>query len=105
MHSWEVVCIAVDGESDYNDCRAITKIGHNAPTLKKQDTNHVAAKIHQGHSDYHIKPNGTHVPLQAVRDDELHLYVRTLDEDTADDPLLDLPTCNDYELSSQLESI
>jgi len=35
MHSWEVLCIEIEEDSHFDDCRAISKIGYKAPTLRK----------------------------------------------------------------------
>jgi hypothetical protein len=103
MHSWEVVCIEVDDDSSFSDCRAISQIGYKAPSLKKKDSNNVSGRIRQGHSDYHILVDGRRVPLESAKDPDVHLYVRTMDEDTTDDPLLQLESCSSLELSKRFE--
>ena len=105
MHSWEIVCIEVDEDSDYDDCRAITTLGYRAPSLRKKDSDVVGARIHQGHSDFHVVVDGERVPLQADREEDVHFYARTLDEDSPDDPLLDLKSCTQYEMDEHLQGV
>jgi hypothetical protein len=105
MYSWEAVCIELDSDRGYDDCRAIETIGFLAPSLKKSSTNTAGAQIKQGHKQFHIKIDGQKVSLQNAKDPELHQYVRTLDEDSPDDPLLDLPRCQKYELDNHIENV
>jgi hypothetical protein len=105
MHSWEIVCIEVDEDSDYDDCRAITTLGYRAPSLRKKDSDVVGARIHQGHSRFHLEVDGERVQLQADRSDDVHFYARTLDEDSPEDPLLQLGSCTQYEREEHLEEV
>lgn len=105
MHSWEVVCIEVDEDSEFDDCRAISTIGYRAPSLKKKSADVVGARIHQGHSDFHVVVDGEQVQLQAASDPDVNFYARTLDEDSPSDPLLELENCTDHELNERLEGI
>lgn len=105
MHSWEVVCIELDPDRNYDDCRAIEKIGFLAPTLKRSSTNTAGAQIKQGHKRFHIMMDGEKVPLQNHKDPDLLHYVRILDEDSSEDPLLDLPRCGKYELDNHIEGV
>ena len=97
MHSWEVACIEVEDERDVEDCRAIREVGYYAPSLSRKSADVVGAQIHQGHAAYHVVVEGERVPLQAGTDPDGTFYVRTLDEDSPEDPLLELRTCRDLE--------
>ena len=97
MHSWEVACIEVDDERDVEDCRGIREVGYYAPSLSRKSADVVGAQIHQGHAAYHVVVEGERVPLQAGTDPDGTFYVRTLDEDSPEDPLLELRTCRDIE--------
>lgn len=105
MHSWEIVCVDVDTDREYADCRAITRLGYLAPTLREKPSDVVGAQIHQGHREFHVEVDGERVPLQADRDPEVNFYVRTLDDDAPDDPLLELPSCQTYALEDRLEGV
>ena len=105
MHSWEVICIEVDEASEYDDCRAITTLGYLAPTLRKKRVDVVGARIHQGHSDFHVEIDGERVPLEAEQHPGMGFYTRTLDEDSPEDPLLGLTPCRQYELDEHIEGV
>lgn len=105
MHSWEIVCVDVDTEREYADCRAITELGYLAPTLRKKSADVVGAQIHQGHRSFHVEVDGETVPLRADRDPDVNFYVRTLDDDEPGDPLLELTSCNKYELENKLQGV
>ncbi len=105
MHSWEVACIEVDEDRDVEDCRAITEVGYYAPSLSRKSADVVGAQIRQGHAAFHVVLDGERVPLRAGTDPDVNFYVRTLDEDSPDDPLLDLRTCTDLEREEQYQDI
>lgn len=105
MHSWEVACVEVDAERDVEDCRAISEVGFYAPSLSRKSADVVGAQIHQGHAAFHVEIDGERVPLQAGTDPDVNFYVRTLDEDSAEDPLLELRTCTDLEREAQFEDV
>lgn len=105
MHSWEIVCVDVDTDREYTDCRAITELGYLAPTLRTKSADVVGAQIHQGHRRFHLDVDGESVPLQADRDPDVNFYVRALDEDEPGDPLLELPSCDKYQLENKLEGV
>jgi hypothetical protein len=102
MHSWEVVCVEIADDSEFNDCRAIDEIGYLAPTLRRKPASVIGAQIKQGHKNLHITVDGREVQLQPAKDDDVHFYVRTLDEDSSDDPLLDQQSCDKYELEDRV---
>lgn len=101
MHSWEVVCIDVDEDSEYDDCRAIREIGYLGPTLKRKSANTAAAQIRQGHSRFHFEDDGERVTLQGATDPDVHFYVKSTDADSPDDPLLELVACKQYEMDER----
>ncbi len=105
MHSWEIVCITVDTDSEFTDCRAIEELGYLAPTLKRKSADVVGAQIHQGHREFHVDADGERLQLQADHDPAVNFYVRTRDEDSNDDPLLALRSCTEYELDDKLEDV
>ena len=93
-HSWEVIAIELHDETEFEDCRAISEIGYRAPVLRTRKVDSAASMIDSGLSRYHIDLDGRQVQLKAAKDE--YLYVRTLDEDSSDDPLLSLPTVTEY---------
>ena len=97
MHSWKVACVEVDDERDVEDCRAISEVGYYAPSLSRKSADVVGAQIHQGHAAFHVVLDGERVPLQAGTDPDVNFYVRTLEEDSPEDPLLELRTCRGLE--------
>lgn len=105
MHSWEIVCVELDDDSDFDDCRAISALGYLAPTLRKKSADVVAARIHQDHSNFHIEVDGERVPLRADRHPDVDFYTRTLEEDRPDDPLLDVKQCQTYEMEEHIQGV
>lgn len=97
MHSWIVRCVGVDEDSAHDDCRAITRVGRVvAENLDEQSADVVSIQIDSDTTAYHIEVDGERVPLRSASDGPLQ-YVRTLAEDSPDDPLLDLPSIEQYE--------
>lgn len=92
---WEVVCVEFDDESDREDCRAIEAVGHPvANTVRTRGVDTVHAMIDAGLSRFYVTVDGERRYLRpAARDGRL--YVRTLEADAPDDPILDLPACGD----------
>lgn len=105
MHSWEIVCVDVDADSDHTDCRAVTELGYLAPTLRTKRADVVGAQIQQGHRAFHVEVDGQRHSLVAERHPELHFYVRTLAENDESDPLLTLPSTSEYEMDDRLEGV
>lgn len=103
-YSWEVLCVDVDEDSEYDDCRAVDEIGFRvAAGLRRKTMDTAAVMVESGNTDYHVTVDGERVPLQPVVD-EPPRYLRTLDEDSSTDPLLDLPTCAEYEMEQRLST-
>lgn len=105
MHSWEIVCIDVDSDSEYDDCRAITELGYLAPTLNKKSSDEIGAQIHQGHRAFHITIDGTRHQLKSDRQQDVNFYVRTLDKNSVDDPLLSIEACSSYQLEDKMSEL
>jgi hypothetical protein len=101
MYSWKVRCVGIDEDSEYDDCRAIHTIGKEvAHNLKEKQVDMVASQIANENAGYHIEIDGEKVPLKAAKG-EMGMYVRTLDEDSPDDPLLELPTIQEFQLEAK----
>jgi len=105
MHSWEVLCVGYDETSEYDDCRGINKIGLNvAENLREKKVDQVAYQLRNDQTNFHIVVDGREVPLNGIIDG-MERYVRTFDEDRTDDPLLDLPTIEEYKQSERRSQI
>lgn len=105
MYSWEVLCVGYDDTSEFDDCRSIDRIGLNvAENLREKNVDQVAYQLTNDQVAYHIVVDGRNVPLQGVLDGMLR-YVRTFDENRADDPLLDLPTIAEFKQSERLSHV
>ena len=100
-HSWEVVCVETDPESPHDDCRQITDIGFNAPTLTTKPVDQVSSMIESGLSAWHIQTDDGQLPLRPIHTDQM--YVRTMDEDSPQDPLLEFIECTKFEQDERLE--
>lgn len=96
MHSWEVVCVEVSDEREFTDCRGIETVGFRAPSLRTKPADTVASRIQSGLSDFHVTVDGERVPLQASNDEDVNMYPHVLEENSPDDPLLGLPSCERY---------
>lgn len=100
-HSWEVVCIEWEEEPDFDDCRGLDKIGYMAASLQTKRVDSVGSMIDSGISNYHLDLDGVRIPLKAATDNGY--YVRTEDQDTPDDPLLNLPTFQEYKMEEKFK--
>lgn len=105
MYSWEVVCIGVDEESEFDDCRSITRLGYKSPSLTTKSSDEIGAQMHQGHRNMHITVDGSHHELQAGRHFKEYFYARALDHDSPDDPLLSLDSVSEYKMENMIEEI
>lgn len=104
---FELVCIEVDEESSCDDPRSIDSFGFEAPSLITKPAEVVASiqKNRKADGPYvHLKVNGQ-VIIPEVASAEEGYYLRTMSEWNPDDPLMELPTCNEYRYSSKMESI
>lgn len=105
MYSWRVVCVGTDEESEYDDCRGVHTIGKEvANNLREKQVDMVASQIANDNASYHIVVDGREIPLQAAKADS-RMYVRTLDEDRSDDPLLDLPRVEDWKYEDKYREL
>lgn len=93
MHSWEVTCIELGEDSEYNDCRAIEKIGFKvASQIQKRNIDQVHNMIESSLTRYHVVVNGENIALESVISGEKR-YVRTGGSDASEDPLMKLKNC------------
>lgn len=96
MYSWKVPCVGIAEDSEFDDCRSIRTIGKEvANNLREKQVDMVSSQITSGNTAYHIEVDGERIQLQAASDGPRQ-YVRTMDEDSSTDPLLDLPTIEEY---------
>lgn len=115
----KVVCIETESGSNYDDCRKISKVGYQLRDgVYERDPEYIHRRIEDG-EEFYIETDGEQSYLQSVsdadeegddetddcessgdesdedeEDEEERKYVRVADEDTADDPLLDLSACS-----------
>lgn len=94
MADYEVNCVTIDYGSRFDDCRAIETVGFEA--VGGGITQKTPAEVHdliatEGDT-VHVVYHGERSDLRPV-DDESGRYVRSVPEDTADDPLLKQPSC------------
>lgn len=96
MTSYRVKCITIDPDSSFDDCRAIAELGFEGMSkdvvTKSPETVH--SIIDKPRTDVYIVVDGSKVVLKQVEHED-GKYVRTADEDTEDDPLLNLPACEE----------
>ena len=101
-HSWHVVCIKTT-EPEFDDCRQITEIGYLAPTLRLKPVDVASSMIRSGLSKFHMEHDGGKRPLLSAKHDRM--YVRTLEEDAPEDPLLALPDVEEYKTQSRFANL
>lgn len=105
MHSWEIVAVDVDEHSEYDDPRAIERLGYIvAGSLKTSEVDAVCLKMESDLSGYHVVHDGRRIDTQSVVADDRQ-YIRTADEDRADDPLLELPSIEKWKGEKRLSGI
>lgn len=106
-NGFELTCIKVGDDSLYEDPRSIEAYGFEAPTLTIKPAGLVAS-IQNNRGDHgpyvHLKINGEVVIPESVHTDDGH-YLRTLSDWDEDDPLMRLPTCEDYQYDDKMASI
>lgn len=103
MYSWEILAIGLDEDSEYEDCRRVDKVGYRvAGSLKESQVDEVASKINSGLSAYHTNVAGSRWEVEAVTDGPT-MYVRTLPEDSPDDPLLELPSISEWKAKRRFD--
>lgn len=94
MADYEVQCVSLDYDSQFDDCRAIEVVGFDAVgggfTRKTPEQVH-RLLAEEGHGVY-VVYHGERSTVRAVTDGERR-YVRAAEEDTPDDPLLKQPSC------------
>lgn len=103
-HGFTIVCVDVDEDSEFDDQRAITRLGFLAPKLKIEDIDKAWA-IQQSRGN-HVCIEIDGVPVNPVSDKEDNVkYLRTTEELSTDDPLLDLPSISVYRAEERLDQI
>jgi len=86
-----------NADSPYNDCRQIDEIGFVvANNLETKTADTAACMVIQGQSAYHVVVDGERFDLHPAGESP-NRYLRTLDEDSPDDPLLRIPSIQEYE--------
>lgn len=101
MHSWEVVCIERDSDRGAGP-RSITALGLSvAAGFRMRDVEVVHQQCMDEERDYHITVDGDTRPLVPDREDGIR-YVHTTGAGDAGDPLLDLPTREEYTTESAI---
>lgn len=109
----KVVCIQTENGSNYDDCRQIAKVGYELRDgVYERNSEFIHRRIEDG-EEFYIEDDSEKAYLQAVsegeeeneeeessdqddedeNEDDVRKYVRTADEDTADDPLLSIDSC------------
>lgn len=107
MTEWEgfeIVCVERDEDAEFDDCRSIDTIGVLAPSLKRHDHDVAWASLQKRPYWYHVDVNGEAVHPEPDTDGD-RKFIRITDGRTEDDPLLQLPDCDEYELQHQFESL
>tara|TARA_A100001037_G_scaffold303684_1_gene338340 strand:+ start:10690 stop:10980 length:291 start_codon:yes stop_codon:yes gene_type:complete len=93
MHSWEVTCIELRENSEYDDCRSIEKIGFKvASQIQKRNIDQAYSMIESNLTNYHVVVNGEDIALVSANVGDIR-YVRTEGSDTSEDPLMKLGKC------------
>jgi hypothetical protein len=104
MHSWEVVCIGVDEESEYDDCRRIETLGYDLNNrVKEAAVDKACLMMDSELSGYHVTVDDRRYDLEPVVGDLK--YVRSLEEDSPEDPLLSLPTLEEYRRTRRFDAV
>lgn len=107
MPEWEgfeIVCVDVNQDDEYDDCRAIEQIGFLAPSLNLDARVKAWESLEKRPYWYHVEINGEQVhPVPDKVGNRK--FIRVADENTPDDPLLELPSCAEYKRKQQLEAL
>lgn len=102
-NGFNIVCVNVDEESEFDDPRAITEFGIQAPKLRVKAADMVWS-IQQSRGHYvHLEVNGEEINPIPEREDGVR-YLRVADTLTSEDPLMELPTCTEYKLQERVEN-
>lgn len=107
MTNWEgfeIVCIELEDDSEYEDCRAIEEIGIHAPSLRKHEIDKAWASLKKRQYWYHIKIDGELVHPKPAKENG-RKYIHVNQELTPDDPLLQLPRCKKYQRRKEFENL
>jgi len=91
---YEVICVTLDYDSEYEDCRRIDEVGFRTPdgSTATRSPEQVWAMIERDGDTVVVEYRGERSELVAVTEDGRR-YVRTEPEDTPEDPLLKKQPC------------
>lgn len=104
MQIFEVVAIRLqEGITEPADCSAIHELGYLAPNLNVETADTIGKMI-QRRNYWYVTDQGDQRPLVAAQSEETH-YCRTLDHDSPDDPLLDLPSIDEWQRDQAMEQL
>lgn len=104
MQIFEVVAIRLqEGVTDPTDCSTIRELGYLAPNLNVETADTIGKMI-QRRNYWYVTANGEQHSLVAAKADETH-YCRTLDHDSPDDPLLSLPSIDEWQRDQTMEQL
>lgn len=105
MHAWEIVAVDLDEHSEFDDPRAVDRIGYEvAGSLKTGSVDAACLKMESDLSGYYVVRDGRRLETEPVVDGELQ-YIRTAAENTPDDPLLDLPSIEEWRSQERLSEL
>lgn len=103
-HSWEVVCVEREDDPEFEDCRSVAELGYLvANRVRTAAVDVPYYQLRNDNAAYHVVVDGEERPLEPAMEGT-RKYVRALPEDSADDPLLDLPTTDEYETEQRYEA-
>lgn len=99
---FELVCIEPEPDSEFDDVRSIDRFGFLAPTLRNKSREYLWWLVERHDPAVFVRTDEGVRPARAdvVGDRRL---IRVADDLTPDDPLLGLPTCEDYRSERQAE--
>lgn len=101
---FELVCIEVDEDADFDDVRAITGVGYLAPSLRRK-SHEYAWWLVANHDPALFVRTDSGVARPTAETVEGRKVIQVADELSPDDPLLDLPTCDEYRSDQQLQHV
>lgn len=104
MQIFEVVAIRLqEGVTEPADCSAIQDLGYLAPNLNVKSADTIGKMIHR-RNYWFVTVKGEQRSLEAAQSDETH-YCRTLEHDSSDDPLLALPSIDEWQRDQTMEQL
>lgn len=107
---FEIGCVDLREESEFNDQRAIERIGILAPILKEKKLDvawSMQRKKQEGDAEHHyvhLKVDGV-VRYPVAKKHNNHKYLSMTGELSENDPLLDLPSIAEYKQQERLDNL